>query len=95
VSEVDDNKAELLDDDRITDDDPDVEPDTDDVGTLVAPGGDGGLDVEDAEVASEAGGPGWPEASVLDKDEVTPAEEDAVHLTDAPPMGDGDGYVED
>ena len=26
---------------------------------------------------------------------LTPAEEAAMHLTDDPPMGDGDGYVDD
>lgn len=30
-----------------------------------------------------------------DKEEVVPAEEVAMHLTDPPPMGDGDGYLED
>ena len=127
MSEVDDNKAELLDDDVVTTDFPPEspmgvderltpseeqvqeplaqrvlreEPDADEteeehLGTLVAPGGDEGVDTEGDEVATEAGGLGWNEASTLDREEVRPAEEDAMHLTDPPPMGDGDGYVED
>ena len=76
------------------------------VGTLVEPGGEGGPDVEADAVASEVDA-GWrrdqldpddpvtAEQSTQDKEEVMPAEEAAMHLTDAPPMGDGDGYLDD
>jgi hypothetical protein len=77
------------------------------VGRLVAPGGDQGIDDEADEVAEEirpgirrdqldAGDPGFGGAlddSVQDREEVIPAEEAAMHLTEEPPMGDGDGYV--
>jgi len=127
MSEVDDNKAELLDDDvvyeefppdqplgvnerltpseeqvdeplarRVAREEPDVgETREEHLGTLVAPGGDEGLDLEADQVASEAGGLGWNEPTALDREEVVAAEEDAMHLTDPPPMGDGDGYLED
>lgn len=76
------------------------------VGTLVAPGGDEGLDTEADEVASEIAprlrrdqlDPGDPTAGdymTQDKEEVMSAEEAAMHLADAPPMGDGDGYIDE
>ena len=79
------------------------------VGRLVAPGGDQAADVEDAEVAEEiqlgirrdqldaedAGFGGDMRDAIQDREEVMPAEEAAMHLTDEPPMGDGDGYVDD
>lgn len=127
MSEVDDNKAELLDDDVVTTDypperplgvgerptpeeeqmgdsharrvareEPDVgETAEEHLGTLVAPGGDEGEDTEADEVAREAGGLAWNEISTQDREEVRSAEEEAMHLTDEPPMGDGDGYVEE
>lgn len=78
------------------------------VETLVAPGGDEGVDVTGETVASEAGS--GPHPDDLDADGITggdtttrdvatervetrSAEEEAMHLTDDPPMGDGDGYV--
>ena len=67
------------------------------LGTLVAPGGDGGLDLEADAVAMEVGDDHDPlglDTSVQDLEEVRPAEEEAMHITDAPPMGDGDGYVD-
>jgi hypothetical protein len=130
MSEVDDNNAELLDEDvlegeyppdspmgvderltaieeqsgesfghRVTREDPRddlAEPDDGSVGTLVAPGGDQWIDTEDTEVAEElrtTGGAGWDMAQ--DREEVQSAEEAAMHLTDPPPMGDGDGYIDD
>lgn len=126
MSEVDDNKAELLDDDVVTTDypperplgaderltpseeqvdeplstrvlreEPDVgETREEHLGTLVAPGGDQGVDTEGDEVATEARGPEGNEVTTQDREGARPAEEEAVHLTDPPPMGDGDGYVE-
>jgi hypothetical protein len=66
------------------------------VGTLVAPDGGLGEDDEAAEVAFEVremGGAGWDMAQ--DMEEVQSAEEAAMHITEPPPMGDGDGYVLD
>ena len=75
------------------------------VGTLVAPGGDEDLDEEPDEVAFEVEpqlrrdqlepGTITDRDVAQEKEEVIPAEEAAMHLTDPPPMGDGDGYVED
>ena len=67
------------------------------LGQLVAPGGDGGLDLEAEAVASEVGTEPDPlglDRSTQDLEEVRPAEEEAMHVTEAPPMGDGDGYVD-
>lgn len=64
------------------------------VGTLVD---EGGPDTE-ADMVAEEIDPGSPTADedmTQDDEEVLPAEEAAMHLTDAPPMGDGDGYLED
>ncbi|HEV2809733.1 MAG TPA: hypothetical protein VGV93_04950 [Acidimicrobiales bacterium] len=80
----------------------------DSVGPLVAPGGDEGLDVTKEEVASDIGnGSDQDSLDVGDiasgdtttRDVATErvnarsAEEEAVHLTEDPPLGDGDGYV--
>jgi hypothetical protein len=80
------------------------------VGRLVAPGGDEGLDLEDQEVASEIarqprrdqldpGDLGAGDSTLRDtateRGDVMSAEEAAMHVTDEPPMGDGDGYLED
>ncbi len=80
----------------------------DPVGTLVAPeSAVDELDVTAEEVAREAGAPGTPPLDdgdvafgdsttrdvATERQDVRPAEEDAVHLTAAPPMGDGDDYV--
>ena len=79
------------------------------VGRLVAPGGDEGDDDEADEVAFEvrpgirrdqrdAGDPGFGGDlfdTAQDREEVIPAEEAAMHLTDDPPMDDDDGYVTD
>jgi hypothetical protein len=73
------------------------EPDLGSVGTLVAPGGDQWVDDEDTEVADEVrdlGDAGW-ETATQDREEVQSAEEAAMHLTEPPPMGDGDGYLLD
>ena len=67
------------------------------LGTLVAPGGDGGEDLEADAIAMEARTGDDPlglDRSVQDLEEVQPAEEAAMHITEAPPMGDGDGYVD-
>jgi hypothetical protein len=78
------------------------------VGTLVSPGGDEtGLDEEADEVASEVpprarrdqldpGSFGFGvevREFAADREEVIPAEEAAMHLTEDPPMDDDDGYV--
>jgi hypothetical protein len=79
------------------------------VGRLVAPGGEGGGDYEADEVAEEiaprirrdqldaedAGFGGDMRDAVQEREEVMPAEEAAMHLTEPPPMGDGDGYVDE
>lgn len=67
------------------------------LGTLVAPDGDGGVDLEADAVAMEAREGHDPlglDTSTQDLEEVRPAEEEAMHITEAPPMGDGDGYVD-
>lgn len=67
------------------------------LGTLVAPGGDVGLDDEADAVAFAVGGDHDPlglDTSAQDLGEVRPAEEEAMHITEAPPMGDGDGYID-
>ena len=78
------------------------------VGPLVAPGGEQGLDLTKETIASEAGivpDPGDLAADDIASGDTTTrdvatervesrsAEEDAMHLTEDPPMGDGDGYV--
>ncbi len=84
-----------------------VGPDQYEVGPLVAPGGDEGLDLTAESVASEAGGAdpgaldvddivgGDPTTRDVATERVEPrsAEEEAMHLTEDPPMGDGDGYL--
>jgi hypothetical protein len=66
------------------------------VGQLVAPGDEEGVDDEDQEVALEAElDEGFGDWVTQDLEEVVPAEEAAMHLTVAPPMGDGDGYVDE
>src|SRR5947209_379476 len=77
------------------------------VGVLVADGDEANLDLEPDAAAREVD-PGWrrdqldPSDPITgggdmtqDKEEVMPAEEAAMHITAAPPMGDGDGYLED
>jgi hypothetical protein len=79
------------------------------VGTLVAPGGDEtGIDAEADEVATEVDmgirrdqlgdgvgfGTGTTRDVAQEREEVMPAEEAAMHLTDDPPMDD-DGYVQE
>ena len=68
------------------------------IGTLVEDEGDAGADLEADAVALEARDEHDQlrrELSAQDLEEIQPAEEAAMHLTDPPPMGDGDGYVED
>lgn len=81
------------------------------VGTLVSPDGDEtGIDAEGTEVASEiepqmrrdqlgSGDVGSGDSTLRDvtqeKEGVISAEEAAMHTTDPPPMGDGDGYVDE
>ena len=80
------------------------------VGTLVAPGGDEtGIDAEADEVATEIapgirrdqlddGDPGFGgdlRDTAQDREEVMPAEEAAMHLTEDPPFDDDDGYVQE
>jgi hypothetical protein len=66
------------------------------VGTLVDP--TPGVDDEPDAIASEVRGGGDPlglDRSAQDLEEIEPAEEAAMHITEAPPMGDGDGYLEE
>jgi hypothetical protein len=80
------------------------------VGTLVDAGDEFNLDLEADMVASEvapevrfdqldSGDIAFGDDTLRDvtqeKEGVIPAEEAAMHLTDPPPMGDGDGYLED
>ena len=85
-----------------------AEVEDDSVGPLVAPEGDEGLDLTKESVATEAGTTldrdDLDAGDITSGDDTTrdvatervgsrPAEEEAVHLTDDPPLGDGDGYV--
>jgi hypothetical protein len=65
------------------------------LGTLVDP--TPGADDEAEAVASEDRevDPAGVDNAPQDLGEVVPAEEAAMHITEDPPMGDGDGYVED
>lgn len=68
------------------------------VGSLVDQAGESGIDDEPDAVATEAARDADPlglQTTAQDLEEVQPAEEAAMHLTEEPPMGDGDGYVED
>ncbi|HSH61057.1 MAG TPA: hypothetical protein VK988_15745 [Acidimicrobiales bacterium] len=95
---------------RVRREEPDVLPEVeaDAVGSLVAPGGDEGLDLVKESVATDAGA--GAEGDELDAGDIASgdtttrdvateraagrsAEEEAVHLTDDPPLGDGDGYL--
>jgi len=65
------------------------------VGVLVD---EAGPDLEADAVAVEARSERDPlgrDVSAQDLEEVQPAEEAAMHITEDPPMGDGDGYLED
>lgn len=71
---------------------------TDDLGTLIDDAGESGIDDEADAVAVEARSEADPmglDRTAQDLEEIVPAEEAAMHLTDEPPMGDGDGYVID
>jgi hypothetical protein len=69
----------------------DVDPPTH---QLVAPDGDDGSDLESDAVAFELeGSSAAPHLDQIDDRDQLSAEEEAMHLTDEPPMGDGDGYV--
>jgi hypothetical protein len=62
---------------------------------LVAPGDEEGADLESDAVASELeGASAAPHLDQLEVDEELTAEEAAMHFTDEPPVGDGDGYVD-
>jgi hypothetical protein len=80
----------------------------DPVGPLVAPGGDEGLDLTKESVATEIGaepdrgdlgvgdiasGDGTTRDVATERVEPRSAEEEAMHVTDDPPLGDGDGYI--
>lgn len=90
------DRSEALDEDILgieyAGDDPLADPDR--LGTLVSPDGEGALDDEPDAVAFEAA---REDAVDLPQDagEVLPAEEAAMHLTEPPPMGDGDGYLDE
>jgi hypothetical protein len=85
-----------------------VGPDQYEVGPLVAPGGDEGLDLTAEAVASEIDGgpePGDPDVGDItasdpttrdvatEREGLRSAEEEAMHVTEDPPMGDGDGNL--
>jgi hypothetical protein len=76
------------------------------VGTLIDDAGEGGIDLEADAVATEVeprlrrdqldpSDPLRGDYSVQDREEVIPAEEAAMHLTEDPPMHATDGYVDD
>jgi hypothetical protein len=70
----------------------------DDVAPLIDQAGEDGGDDEADSVAMEARRQRDPlgvDRTVQDLEEVEPAEEAAIHLTEDPPMGDGDGYVDE
>ncbi len=82
--------------------------DDDSVGPLVAPGGDEGIDLTKESVASELGaapdrddldaddiasGDNTLRDVATERVEPRSAEEEAMHITDDPPLGDGDGYL--
>ena len=67
-----------------------------DVGTIIDPTAD--VDDEPDAVALEAREDADPlglDTMAQDLEEIEPAEEAAMHITKAPPLGDGDGYVDD
>jgi hypothetical protein len=89
------NNSEALDEDVMFDEE---QPAQDgELGTLVDPGDETGIDAEADAVAYEdrEDDPAGVDRAPQDQGEVRPAEEAAMHLTEAPPMGDGDGYVEE
>ena len=63
------------------------------MGQFVRPG-DGSSDDEADEVAQLLQDDGAPRYGA-DRDEVVPAEEAAMHITDPPEMHDSDGYLEE
>ena len=77
--------------------------DPDQTGALVGDDDEAGIDNEADEVAREVGR--VPQADEIDPTHLTDrdvalertpgAEEAAMHLTEEPPMGDGDGYLDD
>ncbi|HEX4906652.1 MAG TPA: hypothetical protein VFU93_14435 [Acidimicrobiales bacterium] len=88
------NFSESLDEDVLFDEE---QPDRDgDLGQLVDPGDEAGIDDEADAVAMEdrEDDPSGVDRAPQDQGEMQPAEEAAMHLTDEPPMGDGDGYVD-
>lgn len=91
---TDANFSESLDEDVLFDEE---QQDRDqELGTLMDPGDETGVDDEAEAIAMEdrehdASGV---DRAPQDQGEVQPAEEAAMHLTDDPPMGDGDGYVD-
>jgi hypothetical protein len=102
MSDVDDNMSELLDDDVQADDDalvPDASDAEDELGrpvaTLVDPDLGGESDDEADAIAAEVDQSGDPTLGDIatERDETRPAEEAAMHITEAPPMGDGDDYL--
>ena len=86
--------SESLDEDVLFDEE---QPDRDeDLGTLVDPGDETGVDDEADAIAMEdrEDDPSGVDRATQDLGEVQPAEEAAMHLTADPPMGDGDGYLD-
>lgn len=68
------------------------------VGQLIDGADEAGVDAEADAVAMEARDEHDQfglHTAAQDLEEVRPAEEAAVHLTEEPPMGDGDGYLDD
>ena len=52
-----------------------------------------GPDIDDLDAGDIASGDSTTRDVATERVEERTAEEEAIHLTDAPPMGDGDGYV--
>ena len=88
------NFSESLDEDVLFDEE---QQDGDrELGTLVDPGDETGVDDESDAVATEdrEDDPSGVDRAPQDQGEVRSAEEAAMHITEPPPMGDGDGYVD-
>jgi hypothetical protein len=91
---TDANFSERLDEDVVFDEE--VSEPEDELGALVDDRDESGIDDEPDAVAFETREDRDPLGlgrSTQDLDDVEPAEEAAMHLTDDPPMDDDDGYL--
>ena len=88
------NFSESLDEDVLFDEEQTERPR--ELGTLVDAGDETGIDDEADAIAYEDrdDDPSGVDRAPQDQGEVRPAEEAAMHLTDDPPMGDSDGYLD-